>query len=312
MTVATIGYRHLNSAKDLADEGGTEMENGKATIDRIDHGVLPSNDLGRAHRFYSTFMGGELDHLTNLNLRGLNREVPQILFYTLANHKGWGLALQDFPIASTPTRPLEGIVYGFEFGADDLGGVVRLAEARKLKFHGPVEYAAPSPIKQSLFVLDPDGNTLELSIRRDPIGDKPQGEIVPLRRISHVRVEVTNLEQGKVWYRETFGLSEGQEVPGEQQITLSVPNSGQLVILHKVDQVAERSTRAVKGPHVDFRIAPNLYPAILEKFNRREYYWGPDPTKIPWHEQGGHTVYGYDPFGNRIQIGHSFASQTSH
>ena len=48
------------------------MENGKPTIDRIDHGVLPSNDLGRAHRFYSTFMGGELDHLTNLNLRGLN------------------------------------------------------------------------------------------------------------------------------------------------------------------------------------------------------------------------------------------------
>jgi len=283
--------------------------NGKPTIDRIDHGVLPSNDLGRAHRFYSTFMGGELDHLTNLNLRGLNREVPQILFYTLANHKGWGLALQDFPIASTPMRPLEGVVYGFEVAVEDLSGVGRLAEARKLKSHGPVEYAAPSPIKQSLFVLDPDGNTLELSVRRDHIGEKPQGEIVPLRRISHVRVEVTDLEQGKAWYRDTFGLSEGQEVPGEQQITLSVPNSGQLVILHKVDQVAERSTRAVKGPHVDFRIAPNLYPAILEKFNRREYYWGPDPTKIPWHEQGGHTVYGYDPFGNRIQIGHRFEHQ---
>jgi hypothetical protein len=28
--------------------------------------------------------------------------------------------------------------------------------------------------------------------------------------------------------------------------------------------------------------------------------------KIPWHEQGGHTVYGYDPFGNRIQIGDRF------
>ena len=26
--------------------------NGKPTIDRIDHGVIPSNDLGRAHRFY--------------------------------------------------------------------------------------------------------------------------------------------------------------------------------------------------------------------------------------------------------------------
>ncbi|HKY08590.1 MAG TPA: VOC family protein [Candidatus Binatia bacterium] len=287
-------------------------ETGRPTIDRIDHGVIPSNDLGRAHRFYGTFMGGEIDHMTNLNLRGLNREVPQIIFYTMANHKGWGIALQDFPISPNPARPLEGVVYGFEVAADNLDAVARAAEERKLRSHGPVEYAAPSPIKQSLFVLDPDGNTLELSIRRDPVNDKPQGKIVPLRRISHVRIEVTDLEQGKAWYRETFGLAEGAQVPGEQQYTLTVPNTDQLVILRKVEQVAERSTRAVKGPHVDFRIAPELYPPILEKFDRKEYYWGPDPTKIPWHEQGGHTVYGYDPFGNRIQIGHRFGHQGSH
>jgi catechol 2,3-dioxygenase-like lactoylglutathione lyase family enzyme len=282
------------------------------TIDRIDHGVIPSNDLGRAHRFYGTFMGGEIDHLTNLNLRGLNREVPQIVFYTLANHKGWGVALQDFPISSTPARPLEGVVYGFEVAADNLDGAARAAEETKLRFHGPVPYAAPSPIKESLFVLDPDGNTMELCIRRDPADDQPQGKIVPLRRISHVRVEVTDLEQGKNWYRDTFGLREAKQVPGDEQVTLTVPNTGQLVVLHRVDQVAERSARAIKGPHIDFRIDPEVYPAILEKFNRREYYWGPDPTKIPWHEQGGHTVYGYDPFGNRIQIGHRFERRTGH
>src|ERR1044072_1506283 len=127
------------------------------TIDRIDHGVVPSNDLGRAHRFYSTFMGGELDHLTNLNLRGLNGEGPQILFYTLANHKGWGLALQDFPISSEPARPLDGVVYSFKVASDSLAAVVRAAEERKLKFHGPANYDAPSPIKGSLFLLDPAG-----------------------------------------------------------------------------------------------------------------------------------------------------------
>lgn len=284
----------------------------KVTIDRIDHGVVPSNDLGRAHRFWGGFMGGEIDHLTNLNIRGLNREVPQIVFYTLANHKGWGVALQDFPISATPSRPLEGVVFGFEVAAADLVAVTRAAEERKLKWHGPVDYAAPCPIQESLFVLDPDGNTVELSIRRDPASDKPQGSLAPLRRISHVRVEVTDLEQGKRWYRDTFGLTEGSQVPGEAQVTLTVPKTGQLVILHTVDQVAERSTRAVKGPHIDFRIAPELYPPILERFNRKEYYWGPDPTKIPWHEQGGHTVYGYDPFGNRIQIGHRFEGRGEH
>src|ERR1043166_5560683 len=81
----------------------------KPTIERIDHGVLPSNDLGRAHRFYATFMGGELDHLTNLNLRGLNREVPQILFYTLAKQKGWGLAAKRFPFCAAPAGGLEGL-----------------------------------------------------------------------------------------------------------------------------------------------------------------------------------------------------------
>jgi catechol 2,3-dioxygenase-like lactoylglutathione lyase family enzyme len=284
----------------------------RITIERIDHGVIPSNDLGRAHRFYSTFMGGQLDHLTNLNIRGLNREVPQIAFYTLANHRGWGVALQDFPISPNPARPLEGVVYGFEVASDSLADIARAAEERNLRFHGPVEYSAPSPIEESLFVLDPDGNTLELSVRRDPVDDNPQGKIAPLRRISHVRVEATDLEQGKIWYRDTFGLTEEKQVPGDGQVTLTVPNTGQLVILHRVEQIAERSTRAVKGPHIDFRIAPELYPPILEKFNRREFYWGPDPTKIPWHEQGGHTVYGYDPFGNRIQIGHRFERSVSH
>jgi catechol 2,3-dioxygenase-like lactoylglutathione lyase family enzyme len=284
----------------------------KPTVERIDHGVVPSNDLGRAHRFWGGFMGGEIDHLTNLNIRGLNREVPQIIFYTLANHRGWGVALQDFAIAPTPARPLEGVVYGFEVAAEDLSEIARAAEERKLRTPGRVEYAPPSPIKESLFVLDPDGNTVELSVRRGPVNDKPQGKVVPLRRISHVRVEVTDLAHGRTWYRDTFGLTEEAQVPGDEQFTLTVPNSGQLVVLRKVEQVAERSTRSIKGPHIDFRIAPELYPPIFEKFNRKEYYWGPDPSKIPWHEQGGHTVYGYDPFGNRIQIGHRFQERASH
>ena len=157
------------------------------------------------------------------------------------------------------------MVYGFEVAADNLADVARAAEERKLKFHGPVEYAAPCPIKESLFVLDPDGNTMELCIRRDPVSDKPQGKIVPLRRISHVRVEVTDLDQGKSWYRDTFGLTEDKQVPGEEHATLTVPNTGQLVILRKVDQVAERSTRAVKGPHIDFRIAPGALSADSRK-----------------------------------------------
>ena len=77
-------------------------------LERIDHGVLPSNDLGRAFRFWSTFMGARLNFHANLNARGLNREVPMIVFFTVANHSGFGLALQDFRLFSKPERRLEG------------------------------------------------------------------------------------------------------------------------------------------------------------------------------------------------------------
>ena len=282
------------------------------TVDRIDHGVVPSNDLGRAFRFWFRFMGGELDHMTNFNSRGLNREVPQIIFFTLANHRGWGVALQDFQLSPTPQRALEGVVWGFEVAAQDLSGAIQAAEKQKLRVEGPVKYPESCPIQESIFLLDPDGNTVELSVRRDPSHEKPQGTLVPLRRISHVRVEVTDLAMGKNWYTNVFCLVEGKQVPGEEQYTLTVPRSGQLVILHRVDKVAERSTQCVRGPHIDFRIPPENYPSIFERFEFKERYWGPDPTKIPWHEPNRDTVYGYDPFGNRIQIGAVFERAQRH
>lgn len=273
------------------------------TIARIDHGVVPSNDLGRSYRFWGQFMG-ELNHLTNLTIRGLNREVPEMIFYTVGHHRGFGVALQDYPFATTPSRELEGVVWGFEVAADDLLGLRQAAEQRNIRVVRTATYPSPCPIAESLFILDPDGNTVELCRRRDPSSEEPQvGPIAPLRRISHVRVEVSDLSAGQRWYQDTFGLVEDDQVPGENQVTLTVPRTGQLVVLSEVDQVSERSTRWVKGPHMDFRIAAEHYPTILERFDRREFYWGADPTAIPWHEADPHTVYGYDPFGNRIQIG---------
>ena len=272
-------------------------------LERIDHGVLPSNDLGRAFRFWSGFMGGQIGHLTNLTMRGLNREVPMIVFMTVANHRGFGLALQDFRISPKPARPMEGVVWGFEVAADNLAAAAQEAEKQKLNLQRVTDYPASSPIKESLSVLDPDGNTVELCIMKNPSSQAPQSGAVPLRRISHVRVEVTDLKLGREWYCNTFGLAEADQVPGADQLTLTVPKSGQLVILRKVDKVADRSTQCYKGPHIDLRSTEESYPEMLKRFNRKETYWGPDPNLIPWHEPDTNTAYGYDPFDNRIQIG---------
>src|SRR5262249_9421034 len=140
-------------------------------------------------------------------------------------------------------------------------------------------------------------------IKKHPLDQPPQQANISLRRISHVSIEVTDLDQACSWYSETFGLVEADQVPGEEQLTLTVPKSGQFLILRKVDQVAERSTQCFKGPHIDLRSSEEYYPEILKRFNRKETYWGPHPNLIPWHEPDSNTVYGYDPFGNRLQIG---------
>ena len=284
--------------------GGEKMStnNSSVTIECIDHGVLPANDLGRAFRFWSSFMGAKLNFLTNMNARGLNREVPLIVFFTVANHPGFGVALQDFPLSQKPARALEGVVWAFELAATNLSGAIEEAEKQKLRWER-ANYPDSSPIKESLFILDPDGNTVELCLRKDSPEIAPQGSVVPLRRISHVRIEVTDLDLARSWYSETFGLTEAEQVPGEQQLTLTVAKSGQLLILRKVDKVAERSTHCYKGPHIDLRASADCYPEVLKRFDRKETYWGPDPNQIPWHEPDTNTAYGYDPFGNRIQIG---------
>jgi catechol 2,3-dioxygenase-like lactoylglutathione lyase family enzyme len=280
-----------------------QNEPAEVSLERIDHGVLPSNDLGRAFRFWSSFMGARLGFHANLNARGLNREVPMIVFFTVANHPGFGLALQDFRLSPTPASKLEGVVWGFEVAADNLSAAADEAERRKLRWERVSDYPASSPIKESLFVLDPDGNTLELCIRREPADTAPQQGLVPLRRISHVRIEATDLDLARSWYKNTFGMVEAHQVPGEDQLTLTVAKSGQLLIVRKVAQVAERSTQCFKGPHIDLRGSAETYPQILQRFDRKETYWGPDPDLIPWHEPDSNTAYGYDPFGNRIQIG---------
>ncbi|HEY7168002.1 MAG TPA: hypothetical protein VIB79_25825 [Candidatus Binatia bacterium] len=272
-------------------------------LERIDHGVLPSNDLGKGFRFWSSFMGARLNFHANLNARGLNREVPMIVFFTVANHPGFGLALQDFRLPAMPARPLEGVVWGFEVAANDLACAASEAERQKIHCERCPEYPASSPIKESLLVLDPDGNTIELCIRRAPAEVKPQAGPIPLSRISHVRIEVTDLEHARSWYANTFGFVEGEQLPGENQLTLTLPKSDQLVVMRKVDRVADRSTQCFKGPHIDLRASEDCYPEILKRFDRKETYWGPDPNLIPWHEPDSNTAYGYDPFGNRIQIG---------
>jgi catechol 2,3-dioxygenase-like lactoylglutathione lyase family enzyme len=264
--------------------------------------VVPTNDLGKSLAFFTSVLGARFVRLVNVNLRGLNREVPEIAFLVLANHRGFGIALQDQPIPES-VRPLEGPVWGFEVDERGMDGVVKVLQDRKASFEVPREYAAPSPIAASIFVSDPYNFVNEISVRRDEkkSSDSGQGDL-GLRRISHVRLEVTDLQVARRWYTETLGLEEGDQVPGDRQVTLTVGETGQLFILHEVPEMTQRS-HYCRGPHVDVKVPPGSYESFISRLTNVERYWGPFGNHIPWHEPDGQTLYFYDPFGNRLQVG---------
>ena len=268
---------------------------------RLDHIAVPTNDLGTSLKFYTDVLGAQFNMLVNCNLRGLNRVVPEMAFCTVANHRGMGIALQDVVIPA-PVRSREGPICGFEI--DDRGIDAVAARLRELgvAFEGPEEYPAPSPIAASLFLQDAQKVTYELSVRRDAQRSSEPGQgHLGLRRISHARLEVTDLEAAREWYTEILELVPCDQVPGERQLTLAIGATGQLFILREVGALTERSHYS-RGPHVDVKVPVGAYEAFLPRLKNVERYWGPDGDRIPWHEPDPHTIYFYDPFGNRFQV----------
>ena len=109
------------------------MSKSTPSVIRIDHGVIPTNDLGKSLSFFTDVLGARFNALVNVNLRGLNREVPEIAFFTLANHRGFGLSLED-QLIPPPIRPLEGPVWGFEVDDRGLAGVIAVLDQRKVVY----------------------------------------------------------------------------------------------------------------------------------------------------------------------------------
>jgi len=193
-------------------------------------------------------------------------------------------------------------VWGFEVDDRGLAGVIAVLDQRKVVYEGPVEYAKPSPIAASLFIRDIHDFNYEFSVRRD--GQKStepgQGDL-GLRRINHVRLEVTDLPLAERWYLDTLGLSRTEPVPGDRQTTLVVAETGQMFILHEVSQMTQRS-HYCRGPHVDVKVPIGSFETFVSNLTNIERYWSPFGNRIPWHEPNSQTVYFYDPFGNRLQV----------
>ena len=135
-------------------------------------------------------------------------------------------------------------------------------------------------------------------MRRDDQRCQDPGQgYLGLCRISHVRLEVTDLAEAADWYRNTLGLVDTDQVPGDAQLTLAIPETPQLFILREVPEMTQRSLYP-RGPHVDIKVAIGAYDEFVSRLTNIERYWSPFGDRIPWHEPDTQTVYFYDPFGN--------------
>jgi catechol 2,3-dioxygenase-like lactoylglutathione lyase family enzyme len=143
--------------------------------------------------------------------------------------------------------------------------------------------------------------------------------VISYEDISHLGLEVTDLDRAERFYVDTLGMKLLHRDKGELgQGRIVVQNgSGQLLFLEKVDQLSARSrfcgpdTENVpdpgqgvryKGAHLAISVqSPAEYDEIYPKLELAGCHLEGD---ILAHRRaaGTKTVYFYDPFGNRLQL----------
>jgi catechol 2,3-dioxygenase-like lactoylglutathione lyase family enzyme len=137
--------------------------------------------------------------------------------------------------------------------------------------------------------------------------------------ISHLAMEVTDLEAAEKFYREALGMEVICRDDGELgKGRLILRNgSGQLLFLEKVDELSARSRFCgpdankvpdpgaglrYKGAHLAMSVSSvEEYDEIYKKLEPHGAYLEGD-LRAAERAPGEKSVYFYDPFGNRLQL----------
>ena len=277
-----------------------------AAVNRIDHYVIQVNDLWRSFEFYRDVLGAQVDAIAGADIERLSHRGNQILFIRIAGHRGVGMAVSN---VETPpaTRMFEHYTVGFEVTDPQLLDLQALLGTRGTPYVGPNVYGPALPIARSLFFQDPDGHTIEACVRSTSSGSESEprsqtgsGPVHP-RRISHMRVEVTDVNRSARWFQDVLGFEPVLE--HEREAYLKVRNGDQLLVLRPTRELSPWRD-FVRGPHIDLEVPPAAYPAIFERIEDREGYWdsAPHPFNGPRGVDHNVTVYFFDPDGNRFQV----------
>ncbi len=254
----------------------------KTGILNVDHIAIPVRDLDLNQDFYLNTLGLKFK-TTRRNPDGSPRQT-----YVLAGENIIGLHLPGITAgASSSTGPRIGVNVSPEHFAQ----AQQALSARAYAFSGPVEHAPEMSFERSIFFDDPDGNHLELCIRRD---------FPPKPCISHTLFETRDMKIAIAFYMAALGAGGSIVCGGE---TFIPAKNGQMVGLVEVKELSERSKKHGRGCHMAMDVTQEDFDVMLsliEQYGGKNQ--GDNRADDGLRPEGERSVYFFDPDNNRLQI----------
>jgi catechol 2,3-dioxygenase-like lactoylglutathione lyase family enzyme len=259
-------------------------------VETIDHVAIPVRDLAANQSFYIDVLGLQFK-TTRRNPDGSPRQT-----YVLAGDNIIGLHLPGISAGpSTSAAPRIGIGVSTE----RFQQVMNNLTAANYPFRDPVEHADDAPLVRSIYFDDPDGNHLEICVRRTE----------PLREcISHTVFETLNLKKSLTFYSEVLGS--GVPIACGNEMLIPVQN-GQMIGLIEVGELSERSKKHGRGCHMAMDVPQDDFDsmvALVERYGGKTQ--GDRRAEDGLRPAGERSIYFFDPDNNRLQITAHAPNQT--
>jgi catechol 2,3-dioxygenase-like lactoylglutathione lyase family enzyme len=287
-------------------------------IRSFDHTGFVVEDIPRAHKFYEGLFGARPLHIANLKTRAYTGW-PIISFVQM------GLRRFELCLAQRPLPPASPSSSVPRLGFAVPAGLMTGLEARLAELGITATAAAALPgglgVGECLRLQDPDGNVIDLAIWNGSAPGEPatDGAVIPVTDLSHVALEVTDLDVAEKFYSGALGLRAVHQDAGELgHGRLIMRNDlGQLLLLEAVEELSprsmfcgpDRSTAPAFGGSTPYAGAHTaLSVTTIDEYdeieaNLRSWQVVSDgDVRAKERPAGEKSEYFYDPSGNRLQL----------
>ena len=131
----------------------------------LDHGVMPTNDLGRSVMFYVDVLGARIEEISSVTTETLNGGRGAMRCFMRLGPTRFGVFLQREQLPAADE--LNGSpCYEWEVSETDIERAIASLERHSVVYEGPVEGPPGYPVAKQVFFNDPDGNHLALCVVR--------------------------------------------------------------------------------------------------------------------------------------------------